>query len=124
MAAVKGGDTNPELAVCSLVRRIGYRFQSHGKELPGTPDIVLPRLKKVIFVHGCFWHGHKRCSRGRRPSSNKPFWNKKLDLNTKRDKRNLTMLKKNGWTSLVVWGCELRRPDRLYKKLTVFLKKK
>jgi len=123
MAAVKGGDTKPELEIRSLVHRSGYRFRLHGKGLPGKPDIVLPRLKKVIFVHGCFWHGHKKCLRGQRPSSNKSFWNRKLDLNIERDKRNLLKLQKSGWTPLVVWGCELKKSDRLYKKLAEFLKK-
>ena len=124
MAAVKRRDTAPEMAVRSLVRKNGYRFRLHGRRLPGTPDLVFPRLKKVIFVHGCFWHGHKRCLRGRRPASRKAFWNKKLDTNIIRDKRDIMRLKRDDWRVLVIWECELKRMDRLSKRLSTFLAKK
>jgi DNA mismatch endonuclease (patch repair protein) len=123
MAAIKGRNTKPERIVRSVVRRLGYRFRLHGKGLPGSPDLVVPDLKKVVFVHGCFWHGHKKCLRGRRPSSNKPFWNKKLDLNRQRDKKNLSALRKLGWTPIILWECELKKPDRFRNRLVKFLKK-
>jgi len=87
MSRVKGRDTKPEILVRSFIFRMGFRFRLHRRDLPGTPDIVLPRHGKVIFVHGCFWHGHKRCPRSKRPTTNENFWNKKLDGNIKRDKR-------------------------------------
>jgi DNA mismatch endonuclease (patch repair protein) len=100
---------------------MGYRFRIHGRELPGNPDIVLPRHGKVIFVHGCFWHGHNRCPRSKRPTTNKSFWNKKLDGNIKRDRRFRRSLVLKGWGILVVWQCEKSDPDRLLRKLERFL---
>jgi DNA mismatch endonuclease (patch repair protein) len=121
MSRVKGRDTKPEILVRSLVHRMGYRFRIHGRDLPGNPDIVLPRHRKVIFVHGCFWHGHNRCPRSKRPTTNKSFWNKKLDGNIKRDRRFRRALLLKGWRILVVWQCETREPDRLLRKLEKFL---
>lgn len=123
MAAIKGKDTKPERIVRSIVHRLKYRFRSGCKGLPCKPDLVIPDLKKAIFVHGCFWHGHKKCLRGKRPSSNKSFWNKKLDLNRQRDKKNLSALRKLGWVPLVLWECELKKPNRLRSKLVKFLVK-
>ena len=121
MSRVKGRDTKPEILVRSLVHRMGYRFRIHGRELPGNPDIVLPRHGKVIFVHGCFWHGHNRCPRSKRPTTNKSFWNKKLDGNIKRDRRFRRSIVLKGWRILVVWQCEKSDPDRLLRKLERFL---
>ncbi|MEW6531668.1 MAG: very short patch repair endonuclease [Thermodesulfobacteriota bacterium] len=121
MSRVKGRDTKPELMVRSFVHRMGYRFSLHRRDLPGNPDIVLPRLGKVIFVHGCFWHGHKRCRRSKRPTTNKSFWDTKLDSNIKRDKRFRRELSRMGWSVLVVWQCETRDPDALLRKLEKFL---
>lgn len=121
MSRVKGRDTKPELLVRSFVHRMGYRFRVHRRDLPGNPDIVLPRLGKVILVHGCFWHGHKSCPRSKRPSTHVGFWNKKLDSNLERDKRDRRELRKIGWKVLVVWECETRKPDRLLMKLERFL---
>jgi DNA mismatch endonuclease (patch repair protein) len=121
MSRVKGRDTKPEILVRSFVHRMGYRFRIHGRDLPGNPDIVLPRHRKVIFVHGCFWHGHNRCPRSKRPTTNKSFWNKKLDGNIKRDRRFRRALLLKGWRILVVWQCETREPDRLLRKLERFL---
>jgi DNA mismatch endonuclease (patch repair protein) len=89
--------------------------------LPGNPDIVLPKHKKIIFVHGCFWHGHKRCSRSKRPSTNKKFWNEKLSKNIERDKRNQRKLRKLEWTPLVIWQCQIKDLDNLSKKISRFL---
>jgi len=121
MGRVKGRDTKPEILVRSIVHRMGYRFRIHCKDLPGNPDIVLPRHRKVIFVHGCFWHGHKGCPRSERPSTNKKFWNTKLDRNVERDKRLRRTLRRMGWKIFVVWECETRAPDTLLRKLGRFL---
>ena len=121
MSRDKGRDTKPEILVRSLVHLMGFRFRIHRRDLPGNPDIVLPRYGKVIFVHGCFWHGHKRCPRSKRPSTNKGFWNKKLDENIERDKRFRRKLRRMGWKVLVVWQCEIRKPEKLLGKLERFL---
>lgn len=121
MAHVKGRDTGPEKAVRSLLHRLGYRFRLHQKDLPGNPDIVLPRHHKVIFVHGCFWHGHPGCRRAGRPVTNTAFWNKKLDKNVERDARVQAELQLRGWKVLVVWQCQIRDRDRLAAMLKHFL---
>ena len=101
MRQIKNHDTAPEMLVRSLLFKMGYRFRLHRKDLPGHPDIVLPRHKKVIFVDGCFWHGHKGCPRSKRPDTNEDFWNKKLDQNQERDIRFRNELKRLGWHVLV-----------------------
>lgn len=121
MSRVKGRDTKPEILVRSFVHRMGFRFRVHRRGLPGNPDIVLPQHNKVIFVHGCFWHGHKRCLRSKRPTTNEQFWNKKLNGNIERDKRLRRRLHRMGWDVLVVWQCEIRKPERLLRKLERFL---
>ena len=121
MSRVKGCDTKPEILVRSIVHRMGLRFRVHRRDLPGNPDIVLPRHAKVIFVHGCFWHGHKECPRSKRPTTNKDFWNRKLDRNVERDKRFRRMLRSMGWKVLVVWQCETRKPEKLLGKMERFL---
>jgi len=121
MSKIRGKDTTPELIVRRLVHLAGFRFRLHRKELPGNPDLVLPRLKKVIFVHGCFWHGHKHKSM---PKTNTAFWEAKIRTNMERDKQNIKELKKIGWSSLVVWECRTRKKrDRakLARKLLTFL---
>ena len=121
MSRVKGRDTKPEVLVRSFVHRMGYRFRVHRRELPGNPDIVLARHKKVIFVHGCFWHGHKGCSRSRRPTTNEKFWNNKLNGNIKRDRLNCRELRQMDWKVLVVWECETKASELLLEKLERFL---
>ena len=121
MSRVKGRDTKPEILVRSFIFRMGFRFRLHRRDLPGTPDIVLPRHGKVIFVHGCFWHGHKRCPRSKRPTTNENFWNNKLDGNIKRDKRYRRKLRQMGWKVLIVWECETKSPEKLLQKLERFL---
>jgi len=122
MSCIKGKNTRPEMVVRSLVHRMGYRYRPHKKELPGKPDIVLVRHKKVIFVHGCFWHMHK-CKYGRvTPATNAEFWEKKRLGNVERDKRNLRQLRKLGWKVLVVWECQIRNLNRLNKRLDLFLR--
>lgn len=121
MSRVKGRDTKPEILVRSFVHRMGFRFRIHRRDMPGNPDIVLPQHNKVIFMHGCFWHGHKRCPRSKRPATNEGFWNKKLDRNIERDKRFRRKLRSMGWKALVVWQCETRKPEKLIGKLERFL---
>lgn len=117
MGRVKGRDTKPEILVRSFVHRMGYRFRIHRRDLPGNPDIVFPRHGKVIFVHGCFWHGHEGCPRSKRPTTNKSFWNAKLDGNIERDKRIRRALQRMGWKVFVVWQCEMQEPEKLLLKL-------
>lgn len=121
MAQVKGRDTKPERLVRSLLHGLGYRFRLHRKDLPGRPDIVLPRHRKVIFVHGCFWHGHQDCRRSARPSTNREFWDRKIDCNTERDARNIAALEQAGWKVLIVWECATRNHDDLSRMLVDFM---
>jgi DNA mismatch endonuclease (patch repair protein) len=100
---------------------MGFRFRLHVQKLPGNPDIVLPKHRKIIFVHGCFWHSHQGCARSKRPATNVDFWNKKISGNIRRDKNNLAELSELGWKTLVIWECETRKPDQLVEKLTKFL---
>jgi DNA mismatch endonuclease, patch repair protein len=121
MSRVSGKNTKPELLIRSLLHHMGYRFRLHRKDLPGKPDIALPKHKKVIFVHGCFWHGHIDCRRSMRPVTNKKFWHEKLEKNIERDKLNLKILEGLGWNVLVVWGCEVNDMLYLKDKLLLFL---
>lgn len=119
MSRIKGGDTKPEIAVRKILHGLGFRFRLHDKRLPGKPDIVLPRHKKIIFVHGCFWHGHTVCKRSKIPGSNVDFWQAKITANMERDTRNLEALKSLGWNTLVVWTCE--KKNGLEDKLKGFM---
>jgi DNA mismatch endonuclease, patch repair protein len=120
MQSVRSRDTGPERVVRSLLHKLGYRFRLHRKDLPGTPDIVFPGKKKIIFIHGCFWHGHN-CNKGRLPKSKIEFWSLKVARNQERDVQILSQLNSLGWKSMVVWQCELRDKDTLTKKLIDFL---
>lgn len=117
MSSVKQRHTKPEMIVRSLLHQLGYRFRLHRKDLPGSPDIVLPKFHTAIFVHGCFWHQHKNCGKSRRPSSNQNYWNTKLDENITRDRRKERELSKLGWRVLTVWQCETKDLDILTKKM-------
>ena len=117
MARIRSTDTGPERAVRSLLHRLGYRFRLYRKDLPGSPDIVLPRHRTAILVHGCFWHRHQGCSLASVPATRKAFWREKFERNVARDRRVLRELKRAGWHPLVVWECELRNPDKLERKL-------
>jgi len=123
MSKIKGKDTKPEKVVRSLLHQMGYRFRLHRRDLPGNPDIVLPKYKKAIFVHGCFWHGHDGCPRSKRPNTNKKFWNEKLSKNIKRDKRNQNELRKLGWQPLVVWQCQIKDIENLNEEIIQFINK-
>jgi DNA mismatch endonuclease (patch repair protein) len=107
MSRIKGTDTGPEMTVRRIVHGMGFRYRLHARELPGKPDLVLPRLGKIIFVHGCFWHQHPGC--GRQPKSRVDFWIRKLSQNRKRDLRNQRRLRSLGWKILIVWECQLKR---------------
>ena len=121
MRAVKGVDTAPEIAVRRMAHRMGYRFRLHRKDLPGKPDLVFPRLHKVVFVHGCFWHGHE-CARGSRvPVRNREYWIGKVARNRGRDERAQAALRALGWKVLVFWECELKQPMQAAKRLGRFL---
>lgn len=122
MAAVRREDTQPELQVRSLLHRLGYRFRLHQKELPGSPDIVLPRFRTVVLVHGCFWHQHTGCAKARLPKSNVQFWSSKFQKNVERDRRKEVALNSLGWKVVVVWQCELRNIENLGQKLRSELK--
>lgn len=124
MGKVKGKNTKPELIVRSMLHKMGYRFRLYRKDLPGNPDIILPKLKKVIFVNGCFWHGHENCKRSKRPTTNSDFWNEKLNKNIHRDKKNIEELNNKGWNSLMVWTCEIKDEKKLKQKLNDFLEEK
>ena len=108
MSRIKGRDTGPELRLRSLLHRAGFRFRLHAKELPGKPDIVLPKYRAAIFVHGCFWHRHEGCRNATMPSTRTEFWKSKFDTNVGRDERNQAALKAAGWTVFTVWECELK----------------
>lgn len=108
MSRIKGRDTGPELLLRSLLHRAGFRFRLHAKELPGKPDIVLPKYRAAIFVHGCFWHRHEGCRDATMPSTRTEFWKSKFDSNVGRDERNQAALMAAGWTVFTVWECELK----------------
>jgi DNA mismatch endonuclease, patch repair protein len=124
MSRVSGKNTKPELVVRSLLHNMGYRFKLHRNDLPGKPDITLPKYHKVIFVHGCFWHGHADCLRSKRPTTNKKFWQVKLDKNIERDKVTVRSIRGLGWSVLTVWACEVKDKDKLTNKLLSFLESK
>ena len=109
MRSVHGSDTKPEILVRSMLHRAGYRFRKNVKTLPGKPDIVLPKYKTVIFVHGCFWHRHKGCKHTTTPSANVAFWQKKFAANIANDKKHARALRKLGWKVITVWECEVDR---------------
>jgi len=109
MSRIKSKDTKPELILRSSLFKLGFRFRVHRKDLPGKPDIVLPKYHTVIFVHGCFWHYHKDCQEGRLPSTNSEFWKKKLLRNIEKDKEHQQKCIELGWKVLVVWECELEQ---------------
>lgn len=106
MSRIKSRDTKPELIVRKAVWGAGFRYRLHGSGLPGKPDLVLPALRTVIFVHGCYWHGHT-CQRGRIPGQNSSFWKAKFDANKARDRRNASKLRRQGWKVVTVWECSL-----------------
>jgi DNA mismatch endonuclease (patch repair protein) len=117
MSRIGGRDTQPEVRVRSVLHRLGYRFRLHPAALPGSPDVVLPRHRTVVFVHGCFWHRHAGCRFAYTPKTNLPFWLRKFDENVARDKRVISSLRKLGWRALLVWECETSNTSTLAQRL-------
>lgn len=124
MSGISGKNTKPELIVRKLLHKMGFRYRLHVSSLPGRPDIVLPRHKKIIFVNGCFWHGHSECKRSSRPHTNVDFWNKKIDGNITRDKRVRKELERLGWKILVIWQCQTKDLDNLKQTILDYLEYK
>ncbi|MFP4172620.1 MAG: very short patch repair endonuclease [Candidatus Hydrogenedentota bacterium] len=121
MRQVKDRDTAPEMMVRREIHRLGYRYRLHRKDLPGKPDLVFPGRRKVIFVHGCFWHGHD-CARGARvPKTNQEYWTRKIARNVERDRLNRERLHALGWDSMVVWECELKDKAAFIRQVQAFL---
>src|SRR3990170_4219533 len=108
MSRIKGHDTKPEYTVRSVIHRMGYRFRLHRKDLPGMPDVVLPKLRTIIFIHGCFWHRHKGCRYAYNPKSRKEFWKQKFEKNVARDQKVRRKLQELGWRVIVVWECQTK----------------
>ncbi len=124
MARIKSSDTKPEILVRSLLSRMGHRFHKNRKDLPGNPDIVLPKYKIAIFVHGCFWHKHKGCKSSNIPKTNVEFWKNKLNANVKRDKTAKRSLNRKGWKYITIWECKLDNMNKLKTRLRKLLKRK
>lgn len=121
MRRIRSRDTAPEILIRRLVYALGYRFRLHREDLPGKPDLTFPRLRKVIFVHGCFWHQHDGCVESRIPKSNRSYWVPKLARNKKRDEENRRALRRLGWRSLIIWECQVSKPEQLTQRICRFL---
>lgn len=123
MRAIRSTGSKPEMTVRRLVHGMGYRYRLHAKQLPGKPDLVFAIRRKVIFVHGCFWHQHPKagCRDARPPKSNLDYWRPKLVRNKQRDRLALVQLRKSGWQALIIWGCETKDESRLKRRLKAFL---
>lgn len=119
MSKVRGKNTKPEIAVRSYLHRRGLRYRLHDPSLPGKPDLVFKSRRVVVFVHGCFWHGHAGCSKARIPKTREEFWRTKIETNAVRDRRSIRRLRALGWRVLVVWQCRIdeRRLERLYEQI-------
>ncbi|MBV6787613.1 very short patch repair endonuclease [Xanthomonas perforans] len=123
MSGIKGKNTRPEIAVRSFLHRNGFRFRLHGSRLPGRPDVVLPRWNAVVFVHGCFWHGHSGCHYFKLPKTRTDFWQTKIDSNSQRDALAIHRLRQAGWRVAVIWECALRdESDRALDELLRFIR--
>jgi DNA mismatch endonuclease Vsr len=123
MRAIRSRDTRPEMAVRSLIHRMGYRFRLHRRDLPGSPDLVFPSRRKVIFVHGCFWHHHSdpSCRNAALPKTRADWWAAKLGANTARDAKQCSELAARGWGVMVVWECQVARPGGVARRVARFL---
>jgi len=120
MRKVRGKNTKPELTVRRLLHALGYRYRLHVRDLPGQPDLVFPSRKKVVFVNGCYWHGH-HCEAATLPASNRAYWRAKQQRNAARDARNARTLRRAGWGALTVWECQMKNLERLRARLVRFL---
>jgi len=124
MSRIRSRNTRPELMVRMILHRLGYRFSLRRKDLPGTPDIVLPLHRAVVFVHGCFWHRHPRCKVATKPTTRPAFWRAKFTRNVGRDKANLRAVRRRGWRAMVVWECQvLKDPMKVARRLDTFLRR-
>jgi len=120
MALVRSKDSKFELRVRSALHKLGYRYRKHDRSLPGKPDLVFPSRRKVIFLHGCFWHGH-RCRLGRVPKTRTEYWLPKISGNRSRDQKNIRALRKLGWNTLIIWECQLSQFDAVIARMERFL---
>lgn len=123
MASIRGKNTKPEMVVRRLLHAMGYRFRLHRRDLPGTPDIVFPGRRAVVFVHGCFWHRHAGCRLAAVPATRRDFWEAKIAANKARDRRAVAQLRRDGWRVAVVWECQTRKPAGLDGRLRRFLER-
>ena len=123
MSRVGGRETKLEILVRKYLHLKGFRFRKNDKRYPGTPDLVLPKFNTIIFVHGCFWHGHKNCRLSRRPNTNKTYWNKKIDENIKRDNQNIKELRKIKWCIIIIWECQIKSASSREKYLAKLSKR-
>lgn len=117
MSKISGKDTKPEILVRKFLFSKGFRFRVNDKRYPGKPDIVLPKFKTIVFIHGCFWHGHAGCKASELPETRKEFWKKKIGDNITRDKRDIETLKSQGWHIIIIWQCEIKNKTGRQKKL-------
>jgi DNA mismatch endonuclease (patch repair protein) len=124
MSRIRSCDTDPELIVRKALTKLGYRFRLHRRDLPGKPDIVLPRFRIAIFVHGCFWHQHAGCIDCSNPKTHSEYWRPKLLANLQRDRRNRRRLRRMGWAPVVIWECDARKPEKLNKRIASGVKSK
>ena len=122
MGCIRSKDTKPEMTVRSLTHRLGYRFRLHRSDLPGCPDLVFPKHRKIIFVHGCFWHRHEGCRKASTPKTRTDFWTTKLESNKARDAKNEWLLREAGWNVMIVWECETRNSEKLAGRISGFLR--
>lgn len=121
MSRIRGKDTKPEMLVRRIAHRLGFRFRLHRKDLPGSPDLVFPSRRKIVFVHGCYWHRHSGCRLAYRPKSNTEFWTAKFAANVARDDNALVALSQQGWDPLVIWECEAKDADLVASRLSAHL---
>lgn len=122
MSAVKSKDTTPEIIARKYLFAKGLRFRKNVSIMPGKPDIVLPKYRTVVFIHGCFWHGHEGCHHADLPKSNFEYWKNKIRKNVKRDKKNISLLLNEGWNVLVIWECEINKKQLSFEKLNLLYK--
>ena len=121
MSHIPGKETKPEILVRKFLFAKGFRYRKNVKSLSGTPDIVLPRYKTVVFIHGCFWHGHKSCLKSKLPQTRRDFWKKKISENVKRDRKDIQLLQKEDWNVITIWQCEINNSQKRQKRLELLI---
>jgi len=122
MSRIRAEETKPEETVRKFLFSHGFRYRKNDKRYPGKPDIVLPKYRTIIFVHGCFWHGHENCKAAELPKTNTDFWKKKISENIARDQKNIETLRKEGWNVITIWQCEIKNKNKRNRRLEVLLK--